>query len=214
MRLVVSAGYLDTRPRKSSIHGTAEVASITLVDPVLRSYTRNLVLSASIDGINSDNAVLGSLLSSERSRTVRLAAAYSDAKPKRVLLAGITIRGLDILGAKVERPMAVTDFNKVNARASSIRRSANAWWLGCGSAVSGAAMRFPQQSASRSEEKNSGGHSKPRSSAGTAAPPDRWSLPTGPSLRANSQAAKCTASSMAPRWAMKREAFSEGAFSI
>lgn len=118
-RLAASVAYLDTQARRTGISGEAEVASLSLSHPVIRSYKRNLTMSASIDGVNSDNAVLGSLIARERTRSARGAVGFSDAAARRSVSAGLTAsRGLDILGARVIAPLADATFTKLNARAA------------------------------------------------------------------------------------------------
>jgi hemolysin activation/secretion protein len=117
-RLSLSFGYLETRPQNTVIEGNAKIAGITYSRPLIRDYKRNLTVSATLDGLNSDNAAFGQLIASERTRAVRLAAGYVEAQPKRTVSGGVTVsRGLDILGARVMAPFAETKFTKVNARA-------------------------------------------------------------------------------------------------
>ena len=117
-RLTGSFGYLETHPRNTPIKGTAELAGITYSWLLIRNYKRNLTLSGSFDGLNSDNAAFGQLIASERTRAVRGAAGYVEALPRRTLTAGVTIsRGIDVLGARVTAPFADARFTKFNARA-------------------------------------------------------------------------------------------------
>jgi len=117
-RLTGSFGYLETHPRNSPIKGKAELAGLTYSWSLIRSYKRNLTLSGSVDGLNSDNAAFGQLIASERTRALRAAAGYVEALPRRTLSVGITVsRGIDMLGARVTVPFAEARFTKVNARA-------------------------------------------------------------------------------------------------
>ncbi|HWW63666.1 MAG TPA: ShlB/FhaC/HecB family hemolysin secretion/activation protein [Sphingomonadaceae bacterium] len=119
LRATLVGAYLTTRPRHSAIHGNAKLAGLTFSYPLIRSYKRNLTLSGGIDGLNSENAAFGSLIASERTRALRLAAGFSDQGPRHALSAGVTLsQGLDILGARVIAPLAETGFTKVNARAA------------------------------------------------------------------------------------------------
>ncbi|MBV9842842.1 MAG: ShlB/FhaC/HecB family hemolysin secretion/activation protein [Sphingomonadaceae bacterium] len=118
LRLSVSGGYLTTRPRHTDIHGDAETAGVGLSYPIVRGYKKNLVASASIDGTNSNNAALGSLIATERTRAARVALAYSDVEADSTLtLGGSASRGLDFAGARVTAPLADTVFTKLTARA-------------------------------------------------------------------------------------------------
>ncbi|TZG24652.1 ShlB/FhaC/HecB family hemolysin secretion/activation protein [Sphingomonas montanisoli] len=118
-RATASFGYLKTKPRRSVIEGEAQIAGLTYSFPLIRSYTRNLTLSGTIDGLNSDNAAFGQLISSERTRALRAAAGYVETKPKRTITGGITVsKGLDILGARAIEAFADKEFTKINARAT------------------------------------------------------------------------------------------------
>ncbi|HWL46334.1 MAG TPA: ShlB/FhaC/HecB family hemolysin secretion/activation protein, partial [Sphingomonadaceae bacterium] len=115
----LSAGYLETRPRGTPLKGTAAIAGLSFSYPVVRGYRRNLSLSLGLDGLNSDAALVGSLISSDRTRALRLAAGYSAVAPKAVLTGGVTLsRGLDMLGARSLAGLTDTVFTKANARAT------------------------------------------------------------------------------------------------
>lgn len=116
--VTVSAGYLRTKPKIAGFElaGTAKTAGATAVYPMIRSNTRNLYLTGGIDGLDSDNALFGRLLSRERTRTVRAAAAWSDQKAKSVTTASLSLsKGLDGLGARMADPrFSESDFAKAN----------------------------------------------------------------------------------------------------
>lgn len=115
--LAMSGAYLQTRPRGSVIRGEAETASLTLSYPVIRGYKRNLSLSLGLDGVNSDAAAFGSIISSDRTRALRGAAGYQRISSKDVMTAGLTLtRGLNILGARSLIGFAETEYSKVNGR--------------------------------------------------------------------------------------------------
>jgi hemolysin activation/secretion protein len=115
-RLALSGGYLRTNPHGTPLHGEARLAGITLSRPLLRGYHRNLTVSVSVDGLDSDNAAFGSLITSERTRAARIAAAFSDARTYRTVTAGVTVsRGLDMLGARASGTLDDPTFTKVNA---------------------------------------------------------------------------------------------------
>jgi hemolysin activation/secretion protein len=118
-RLTASAGYLKTQPRRSTITGHAKLAGITFSYPLIRDYKRNLTASIGLDGLNSNNANFGQVISNEHSRAVRAALGYVEVQPKRTISGGLTLsRGVDILGARVIEPLAETEYTKVNARAN------------------------------------------------------------------------------------------------
>lgn len=117
LRASISAGILRTRPYKLPIKGDAKLASVGLTYPLIRSDKSNLTLSASIDGLNSDNAALGAIIASEHTRAGRFAAGYSYAGTKRIVSISATLsRGLDILGARTIEPLSEPVFTKVNGR--------------------------------------------------------------------------------------------------
>lgn len=119
LRASVSAGVLRTRPYKLAIKGDAQVASVSLSYPLIRGYKSNLSLSASLDGLDSDNAALGSIVASEHTRAGRFAAGYSYTGTKRVVsVSGTLSRGLDILGARTIEPLSAPVFTKLNGRAA------------------------------------------------------------------------------------------------
>jgi hemolysin activation/secretion protein len=117
MRLSLNAGYLETRPSDTPIRGEAKTLGLTLSYPLIRSYKRNLTLSSGVDGINSDNAALGSLIASERTRALRVAAGYGQSTGRLSLSGSASVsRGLSMLGARVDAILAETTFTKLNAR--------------------------------------------------------------------------------------------------
>jgi hemolysin activation/secretion protein len=117
-RLALTGGWLVTRPPNSGLRGEAKTLGLVLSHPVIRGYRRNLSVSLSLDGLNSDNAAFGSLITSERTRAVRAAAGYSQTGRRRAFSAGLTASlGLDILGAEIPAAIGQPDFIKLNARA-------------------------------------------------------------------------------------------------
>ena len=123
MRLALSAGYLTTHPRHTDIRGKAKTAGATLSYPIVRGYKKNLTATAGIDGIDSDNAALGTLIATERTRAARVALAYSDVETKDVLTFSVSVsRGLAILGERVTAPLSDPTFTKLTARAEYDRQ--------------------------------------------------------------------------------------------
>ena len=118
-RASFSIAHLATRARHSHITGSADVLSFSISHPLIRSYQRNLIVSASLDGVNSDNAVLGSLLSRERSRAMRGSATFADAAAKHSFSSSITVsRGLGIFDEDTSLTLADPHFTKVDGRIS------------------------------------------------------------------------------------------------
>jgi len=118
LTLGLSGSYLDTRIAQPPVSGKAWTAGASLAYPVIRSYRRNLTISLGLDGLNSDTALVNSILSSDRIRAVRGAAGYSLVTDKSVLTGGFVMsRGLDILGARTTLDVADTTFTKIAGRA-------------------------------------------------------------------------------------------------
>lgn len=120
LRIQANAAYLRTRPDNPPSRGSAKLAGVQLSYPLIRSYETNLYLTGGIDGLNSDNAVFGQGTASERTRTLRASAAFTHAKPKRVLSASaVGSQGLKGLGARTNPILAKQDFQKLNLRAGA-----------------------------------------------------------------------------------------------
>jgi hemolysin activation/secretion protein len=118
-RLALNGGVLKTRPKGTDMSGEARSAGVLLSHPLIRSYRRNLTLSAALDGVNSRNAAFGSLIASEKSRAVRAAVSFVQTSTRRTVTAGLTAsKGLDILGARVPADIGKASFLKVNGRAT------------------------------------------------------------------------------------------------
>lgn len=118
LKLNLSGAYLKTNVESFDLQGNATAGGISLSYPLIRSYRRNLILSGGIDMVNSNSALYGTVLSSDRIRTGRLSAGYSNAGTKTVLTAGATVsKGLGILGDRGTSGQSDPRFTKVNATA-------------------------------------------------------------------------------------------------
>lgn len=118
--LSAAYGRLSTRSRGLDLRGNADVASVGVSYPLIRGYERNVTLGATLDGVNSDNAVLGALVTRERTRAFRLTAALSEAKGKHAVSASlIGAQGLDILGADSALTANDLGFTKLGASISA-----------------------------------------------------------------------------------------------
>ena len=73
-RLAGNVGYLRTRSSALGRSGEATSFGMTLTHPLIRGYRRNLVLSLGLDGLDSEDAVFGSLIANEKTRAIRAAA--------------------------------------------------------------------------------------------------------------------------------------------
>ena len=100
-----TAGYLQTRPSFADLHGHALTLGVSAIDPVLRRNAESLYLTAGLDGVDSDNALLGEVISNDRIRTLRVGASYVRQNARLFLLVnGSANFGLDALGAHVLSP--------------------------------------------------------------------------------------------------------------
>jgi hemolysin activation/secretion protein len=114
-----NVGYLETHPRGIDLEGKATTAGLQLSYPLILSYKEALILGIGFDGLNSDNALLGESISSDRTRVARLSAGYTrlidDARFSALISAS---QGVDAFGARTLDPMA-TDltFLKFNGQA-------------------------------------------------------------------------------------------------
>ncbi|WP_343521486.1 ShlB/FhaC/HecB family hemolysin secretion/activation protein [Sphingomonas sp.] len=120
LTIAANAAWLETRPRGFAGKGTAKLAGISLNYPLVRGFHRAADLSLGVDGINSDNAVLGNLIATERTRALRVAAGIADTRERRSWAVNAAAsQGLDILGARVIEPFAEKRFRKVSGAASA-----------------------------------------------------------------------------------------------
>lgn len=114
-----NAAYLETRPRGFAGKGTAKLAGVAVTYPLIRTFNRAADVSVGVDGINSDNAVLGALIATERTRALRVAAGINDTREKRAwAISAALSQGLDFAGAEVIAPFAETRFRKATGAAS------------------------------------------------------------------------------------------------
>jgi hemolysin activation/secretion protein len=121
--LSASAGYFATQPRHTNISGHGKTGGLTFAYPIIRGYKKNLTASLGIDAVDSDQAILGSVLSTDHTRALRGALGYSDVQTKSVFTAGLTVsRGLDILNAHGTPIFSEPVFTKVNARVTYDRQ--------------------------------------------------------------------------------------------
>jgi hemolysin activation/secretion protein len=119
--LSLNLGYLRTRPAFYDLRGNAYSAGVQLSHPLVRTAEKSLYLTAGLDGLNSSNALFGQRLSTDRTRTARLGAAFNWEKPNRYLGASATLsRGLgDVFGGRTLNAQGVDlEFTKLNLRAA------------------------------------------------------------------------------------------------
>jgi hemolysin activation/secretion protein len=115
----VNTAYLETRPRGYPVRGKAKLAGASLTWPLIRRFNRAADVMIGVDGINSDNAVLGNLIATERTRAVRIAAGVTDAREKRSWsVSAAASQGLDMLGARTVAAQSQKRFRKLSGAAS------------------------------------------------------------------------------------------------
>ncbi|WP_443970434.1 ShlB/FhaC/HecB family hemolysin secretion/activation protein [Sphingobium sp. CR28] len=118
LTLGLSASALETRFQGQPITGEARTAGVTLSYPVIRGYKRNLIVSAGFDGLNSDAALLGSVISSDHIRVLRGAVSYSaTGKRDSVSASVLANKGVDALGARAMAGFSDATFFRVTGRA-------------------------------------------------------------------------------------------------
>lgn len=121
--MTATGGYLETRPKGTPITGRAKLAGVSLSYPLVRDFHHSADLSLGVDGLDSDNAVFGNLLATERTRAVRAAAGWSVARDRRsISISGSLSHGIDMLGARVTYPLAEKDFLKGTAAFSAAQQ--------------------------------------------------------------------------------------------
>lgn len=115
--LSLSGAYLETRPRRLGGKGTAKQLAAAVTHPLLRRFTRSADLSVAIDGIDSDDATIASVIARERARAARVAVSYAAASERRSWsVAAAASHGLAILDAF--SPDAERGFAKLTASAN------------------------------------------------------------------------------------------------
>ncbi|HEX4504868.1 MAG TPA: ShlB/FhaC/HecB family hemolysin secretion/activation protein [Alphaproteobacteria bacterium] len=98
-----STSYLETRPLNSSIDGDAYTAGFTFTVPIIRQQEESLSLIGSLDALNSSNGFLGQTFSNERTRAIRVGAAYVTGLldgTEVTSVSGVLSQGIDALGAR------------------------------------------------------------------------------------------------------------------
>ena len=119
LTLTAMFGKLWNRGRKIDIRGKATFAGVTLAYPLRRSAKSALDVSVGLDGVNSDNALFGSIFSTERTRALRGALAMVLASGKTTVQgSAVASKGQGILGADVGDTGADRNFGKLNLAAA------------------------------------------------------------------------------------------------
>lgn len=129
MMLSASAAHIRTKT-EDGLRGRVTQGGLGLSYPVVRSYRRNLSLSLSLDGIDSDNYFLDTAFGAFRTRVARASASWSAiGKRGGYAVSATASQGLDALGARAFAGFSEAGFTKANLQAAAVRE------LGSGMAV-------------------------------------------------------------------------------
>ncbi|HOP20689.1 MAG TPA: ShlB/FhaC/HecB family hemolysin secretion/activation protein [Amphiplicatus sp.] len=130
VRLDISAAALTSRPNNTPVEGDAQIYAIGVSYPLLRSYRRNIMLRASFDALNSDNAAFGSLIATERTRAGRLSARYTQtSKTQSLSVTSGLSRGFDALDAEVTAPYGEAEYFKASTSASLSQKVSEGFFM-------------------------------------------------------------------------------------
>lgn len=126
----VNLGSLRTRPpvlklaeRTIRLQGRSLSFGGQISRPLLRTYRRSLSATIGFDGVDSDNALLGFVLSNDRVRALRTALAFGASSPRNQLtISGTASFGIAALGARVVAGQAESGFRKLNVKLAENRQ--------------------------------------------------------------------------------------------
>ncbi|MGE3249328.1 MAG: ShlB/FhaC/HecB family hemolysin secretion/activation protein [Hyphomonadaceae bacterium] len=120
VRVRVSASRLETQP--DGLRGTAETYGALVSYPLIASNARSLTISGAFDWAESENATLGQITDTSRTRVLRAALAYGQIRGRLTLNAGATLSlGLDAFDAYVDPILADVDFTRLSLTAGAER---------------------------------------------------------------------------------------------
>ncbi|PZQ51971.1 MAG: ShlB/FhaC/HecB family hemolysin secretion/activation protein [Novosphingobium pentaromativorans] len=120
--LGMSGAYVRTKTRDLGIIGEAKQAGIAVSHPLIRSYRRNLSLSLSLDGTNSDNYFLDTAFGGFKTRAVRLGTVWSSIdKTGGYAVSTSLSQGLNALGAQPIEGYSQASFRKANVQITAIK---------------------------------------------------------------------------------------------
>jgi hemolysin activation/secretion protein len=106
-RLQGQVTRLRTYPDFYDLMGKATGFGVQINVPLVRSYTQLLVANIGVDGLDSDNALFGFNLLSEKVRAARFTVLYATATGRHEILASAAFSlGLPPLGARTSQPLA------------------------------------------------------------------------------------------------------------
>jgi hemolysin activation/secretion protein len=141
-----SFGYFQTKPEGfSGLEGKGYAAGLQASYPLVRSVKTNVTLSGGLDGVNSDNAFVGQVVSSDRTRALRGAASANGSIGKLAWATSASLsQGVDILGARVSNAaFAEPVFTKANLQAAASRTLGKDWRVQAAATVQASADRLP-----------------------------------------------------------------------
>jgi hemolysin activation/secretion protein len=117
----LTGAYVRTRTRDLDILGEAKQLGIVVSHPLVRSYKRNLTLTASLDGTNSDNYYLDTAFGGFRTRAARLGASWSAIGKTSGYGVSLSLsHGLGGLGARAISGYSRVAFRKANLQATFV----------------------------------------------------------------------------------------------
>ncbi|WP_443478545.1 ShlB/FhaC/HecB family hemolysin secretion/activation protein [Novosphingobium aerophilum] len=120
--LGVSGAYVRTKTKDLDIVGEAKQAGIAISHPLIRSYRRNLSLSLSLDGTNSNNYFLDTTFGGFKTRAVRLGTVWSSIdKTGGYAISTSLSQGLDGLGARPIEGYSEAGFRKANVQITAVK---------------------------------------------------------------------------------------------
>lgn len=115
-RLGLSAAALETRPVGLNTKGEAWSGGLSVRHPIIRGSRRNLVAGASLDYLNSRNALFGSLVAAETTWISSGYLLFRLNEEKTVLATRVGVsQGLNILDAKVDPAVGNRSFRYAEA---------------------------------------------------------------------------------------------------
>jgi hemolysin activation/secretion protein len=118
----VSGAYVRTRTRDLGILGEAKQVGVMLAHPLIRSYKRNLTLTAALDATNSSNYYLDTAFGGFRTRAFRLGANWSSiGKTSGYGLSLSLSQGIDGLGAREFIGYSEAGFRKANLQLTAVK---------------------------------------------------------------------------------------------
>ena len=127
--VAATIGYVRTRPEGFGTDGDAMIAGVQTTIPLVRTMRRQVTLGIGIDGIDSENALFGQVISNDSTRVFRASVQASNKVGKTTLAGGASFsQGLDALGADItNKTFASARFTKVSANAIAMRPVGDDW---------------------------------------------------------------------------------------